>query len=300
MSLDAAAKTVRESVGPRLFLTNFVPTFAMVAMIAILIWAGAPAKAPQFTNAWKTAATLGIGQVIIAVVLISVLVLVLQPLQLPMMRLLEGYWPRWTARPGVWWQNRKRDRLAKQAKPDGDVQQAGRAGSRLRRRFPRGEMLPTALGNVLAAAESRAGHEYGYDAVVAWPRLYPVLDEQTRAVVDDRRNTLDGLVRISVSAFVTAAVSGGLLYRASWWLLIPVGLLVLSRVSYLAAVHAAGEYGESLKVAFDLNRFALLARLHLELPADQRAERKLAEDLSLMWRQGPGEFTYHHPEQADD
>lgn len=304
MSLDAAARTVRESIGPRLFLTGFVPAFAMAALITVLVWAGAPTESPQFSAAWKTAASLGIGQVIIAVVVLSVVVLVLQPLQLPMVRLLEGYWPRWLGRPGRCWAAFRRRRLAAKAEPNSDeeteIQRAGRAGTLLRRRFPSDDVLPTALGNVLAAAEARAGREYGYDAVVVWPRLYPVLDEQMRAVVDDRRNTLDVLVRISVTAFFTAVVTAVLLFRAGWWLLIPAGFLVLSRIAYRGAVHAAGEYGESLRAAFDLTRFDLLRRLHLKLPDTQRDERALADKLSVMWRQGPGDLTYYHRERPDD
>ncbi len=54
--------------------------------------------------------------------------------------------------------------------------------------LPAPELLrPTLPGNVLAAVESRAGEPYGLDAVVAWPRLYPLLGEGVKAVVDDRR-----------------------------------------------------------------------------------------------------------------
>jgi hypothetical protein len=39
------------------------------------------------------------------------------------------------------------------------------------------EMLtvtPPGLGNVLAAMEDGAGRTYGLDAVIVWPRLYPL------------------------------------------------------------------------------------------------------------------------------
>ena len=41
----------------------------------------------------------------------------------------------------------------------------------------------TGLGNALAAMEDSAGAAYGLDAVVAWPRLYPLLGDKVRAVV---------------------------------------------------------------------------------------------------------------------
>jgi hypothetical protein len=48
---------------------------------------------------------------------------------------------------------------------------------------------------------------YGLDAVTAWPRLYPVLGEQCRTLVDDRRDTLDASVRLAATMAVTALAS---------------------------------------------------------------------------------------------
>jgi len=65
-------------------------------------------------------------------------------------------------------------------------------------------LQPTKLGNVLAAMQDSAGRPYGFDAVTAWPRLYPVLSEQCRTLVDDRRDTLDASVRLAATMTVTA------------------------------------------------------------------------------------------------
>jgi hypothetical protein len=134
--------------------------------------------------------------------------------------------------------------------------------------------------------EEQAGREYGWDAVVVWPRLYPVLSEPTRVIVDDRRNTLDATARLSATAIVTALATAGLLVQSGWWLLLTVVPLGVAVLSYAGTVQAAISYGEAVCVAFDLHRFDLLDRLHLPLPSDQTAERQIAEDLSAMWRQG--------------
>jgi hypothetical protein len=65
---------------------------------------------------------------------------------------------------------------------------AGVAGLKLRQRFPIPDHLvkATRLGNLLAATEDRAGRDYGLDAVVAWPRLYPLLGAEIKVIVDDR------------------------------------------------------------------------------------------------------------------
>jgi hypothetical protein len=144
-------------------------------------------------------------------------------------------------------QKNRRDRLARAAHlpPGADltseaIQRAGAAGYQLRRRFPLPDHLlqPTALGNVLAAMQDTAGRAYGLDAVTAWPRLYPVLGDQCRTLVDDRRDTLDASVRLG----------------AGWWTalgLIPLGVAALA---CNAAVQAALAYAETVHVAFDLHR----------------------------------------------
>lgn len=187
--------------------------------------------------------------VALAVALLAVL---LQPLQFAMMNVAQGSWPPWPGtRWALRWQQRRRNRLAEAARlpagpelTDAVVQRAGAAGQQLRRRFPKPDHLlqPTALGNVLAAMHESAGRAYGLDAVTAWPRLYPVLGEQARSLVDDRRDTLDGAVRMAATMAVTAIASLLLLACSGWWVLlfsIPAGITVLA---YNAAVQAALAY----------------------------------------------------------
>lgn len=309
MSVEGAARTTRDLLGPRLFLVGYLPTFAAGALLLVLGLARVPGGL-RFAEAWRVATTLTLGQVLLGLLVLTVLVVLLHPLQLPMIRLLEGYWPRWAERLrrfGCRRQAQRRHRLAAAAKfpatddPAADdpaiVQRVGQAGARLRSAFPLANepLLPTALGNALTAAESRAGREYGFDGVVAWPRLYPVLGEQVRAVVGDRRDGLDGAARFSVTMVVTAVLTVPVLAGAGWWLLLTLVPLALARIAYRGAVHAAVAYGEAVRIAFDLHRFDLLRRLHLPLPTDQDTERAVNELLCTMWRQDSSlRLTYHH------
>jgi hypothetical protein len=148
---------------------------------------------------------------------------------------------------------------------------------------------------VLAAAERRAGAEYGWDAVVAWPRLYPILTDQVRAVVDARRDTLDASARLTITATLTAVASTALLCRTGWWLLIALIPLATGWLAYTGTIQSALAYGEALTVAFDLCRFDLIKALHLPPPNDLPAERDLANTLCLQWRQGVSpQHSYHH------
>jgi hypothetical protein len=175
---------------------------------------------------------------------------------------------------------------------------AGIAGAQLSRRYPEVDQVrATALGNALAAAEQRAGANYGWDAVTAWPRVYPVLTDPIRAVVDARRDVLDSSARVALTGVLTAVASGVLLMRSGWWSLLALIPLAVGWLAYLGAVRAAIAYGEAIAVAFDLCRFTLLTALHLPLPPNRDVERRLSEGLCLEWRQGvqlPDEY-FHGP-----
>lgn len=298
------------TLGNRFFVVHYLPTYAAALFLLILVWAGAPGPVLDFNRAWRTAATLGLGQTLLLAVAVTLVALATQPLQLVITRVFEGYWPRWLEPVAA---KRRRSfsnvhhTLETESAVHGDppspvqAQTAGVAGARLRTFFPPPDRIrPTRLGNVLAAAEYAAGSDYGWDAVVAWPRLYPLLGEKVRAVVDDRRTALDSMVRLSAVTAVTAAASLGLLCESGWWIAlagIPAALSVVARVS---ALHAAIAYGEAIRSAFDLHRFDLLQALHLPLPPDGETERHTSAALCLQWRQSEAmpATAYHHP-QAD-
>jgi len=295
----------------RFFLVAHLPTYAAAAYLLVLCWAGAPGADLRFRDAWRTAAGLGAGEILLLLIAVTLAALVLHPLQLPLVRLLEGFWPRWCgalARAGLRRQRRilrryrRAAELSRDTPPDAEgVRRAGLADTELRRRFPaRGELLrPTRLGNALAALEDRAGAPYGWDAPVAWPRLYPLLSVQVRAVVDDRRDLLDAMCRLAATAAACAVASLALLARADGWALLSAVPLGLAWLAYGSAVHAAYAYAEAVRLAFDLERFALYPALHIERPADLPAERALNEELSTFWRQGEDPSrAYTHPEET--
>ncbi len=229
-----------------------------------------------------------------------------------LVRIIEGYWPAWLeplTRALLWRQRRRLAKLASvaaiTAADERDAQaiiSAGIASTRQRQLYPAAasDVRPTALGNVLTAMEGRASAEYGWDAVVAWPRLYPVLGEPVRAVVNDRRNTMDAAARLAAVAAAAGLVTAALLAQSGWWLLLALAPLAVGWLAYQAAVQAALAYSEAVDVAFDLHRFDLLKALHLDLPADRSAEREMAEALSDLWRQGkPVALEYHHDGQKE-
>ncbi|MDI2132797.1 hypothetical protein [Yinghuangia seranimata] len=314
MKLDGALQPPSAlGAGRRVFLVGYLPTYAALLFLLTLAWAGARAWRPpvrgglHFTDAWETAAQLGVGEVLAIALAVTLIAVVSQPLQLAMVRLLEGDWP--SRRATEWARNRQIARRrplvdaaelpAPGAAPptDAEVQAAGHAGAELRRRYPLPDHLvrATALGNALTAAEDTAGSWYGLDAVVAWPRLYPVLGDAVRAVVDDQRDRLDAAARMAVTMAVTTVATVVLLIRTEWWLLLALVPAVLAVAAYHGAVHMARAYGQSIHVAFDLHRFDMLQALGVPRQASVAAERTWNRRLCDLWRQGvplPDDFRY--------
>jgi hypothetical protein len=290
-------------IGTRFALVGLLPGAVLALLVLALVWSGAPGDAPDVDRVLDHARDLdgwAGGLLFLALVVAA---LMLQPLQLGLVRALEGYWPAPVRALALGRQRRRRDALAAAAAPRAQMPTAAEltamadAESRLRRLFGSDPdwLLPTRLGNALRAAETRAGEPYGLDAVVAWPRLYPLLPDGVRALVDDQRDALDLAARFCVIFATAAAVSLALLATHGWWLLVPAACLLLAWLSYRGAIAAAIAYGEGIRAAIDLHRFDLLGALHLPLPATLEQERAVNEQLSLFLRQSwPVDLVYEH------
>jgi hypothetical protein len=284
-----------KDLGVRFRLVGLLPTAALGLFIVALVWSGAPGQAPDPDRIATRLDDLAGWEGVLAVLLLLVVSLILEPLQLSLVRLLEGYWGdarvgRLLAAPGKALHRSRRARLdTKQQRrgtaPDERLGEREAAARRLRRYPPPTAMLPTLLGNTLRAAEFRAGSRYGLDAVVLWPRLYPLLSDRVTAILDDLRDQLDLAARFCAVFIVGTGVSAALLARHGWWLTVPAVTLVLAWLSYRGAVAAAIAYGEAIEAAFDLHRFDLLRALHLPLPSDLITEVRENQQLTRFLHQ---------------
>ena len=281
-------------LGPRASFVGVLPTATLAVYLGGLLAAGAPAHAPEPGLLWVRASELSATEGGVLAIALVVVTVVTQPLQLPLVRLLEGY-----AMPRRLAERRRRTYRERRAALDaqqtssspppagaaagGSDSDALRAAWWLRRDYPpAGRVQPTRLGNVLRAAEHRAGAPYGLDGVVAWPRLYPLLGDQVRAIVDDRRLQLDVAARFCATFTVAAVASAALLAPHGWWLALAPACLGLAAASYAAAVAAAHGYGESLDAAFDLHHLDLYRSLGLPVPESTAAEREAARALGAL------------------
>lgn len=200
-------------------------------------------------------------------------------LSMPTLRLLEGYWPKWLAEP----RRRLVTRISERRKEDANrlrdlrLREEAELGSedyselvaldRRLRRIPilEHQLMPTRLGNVLRAAESRPVRKYGLDSVVCWPHLWLLLQDSTRGEI--------GAARARLDRCAAAVVWGVLLMVWTAWTTwaIPLAAIVVV-IAYTGAVRAALTYADLVEAAWDLNRFALYHSLRWPLPANPSAE----------------------------
>lgn len=229
-------------------------------------------------------------------------------LQRPVLRLLEGYWPgpfrglrfrlarwrakrlakketRWQALADVPPERRSAEQQSEYADLDAELAHYPVDSRRL---------MPTALGNLLRSAEEYPQVRYGLGMSVCWPRMWLVVPKETRETLAQAQQQLNSAVR---------CFTWGALFVVwtpfAWWA--TLGALLVSAAAYWAALQAVGAYGDLLRSAFDLHRFALYEQAHWPLPPSPAGEETYGEAFSAyLFRgavSGDVRFTHHGEEQ---
>jgi ABC-type multidrug transport system fused ATPase/permease subunit len=309
MSVEEAVSGGVKELGLRFNLIGLLPTAALVLFVVALIGTGGASGAPDLS---KLPAELSATRIIQLLLLVLIVSLVAHPLQLSLVRILEGYaWETSTlgdalSAIGVELHRRRLEQLQNLAyrtarTPEARRQRQG-ALERARAYYPEhpNHLLPTRLGNALRAAEDRAGQRYGLDTNAMMPRLYPFLSTTLTEALTGQRNQLDVAVRLCTVLVLGTGISAVLLLGDDWWMTVPLATGLLAWIAYRAAVQAAVSYGRLLYVAFDLHRFDMLRGLHYRLP-DRDSELTFNQALSRFLRGDirnlPAEFPYEHPDE---
>ncbi len=209
-------------------------------------------------------------------------------LQLPALRLLEGYWP-WPLRRLRFSLARaltkkrlqkKEARWQELAAIESQARSAAQASAYARldaelARYPVDprHLLPTRVGNVLRAAEEYPQTHYGLAAGVFWPRLWQVIPEEPREALVQARHNLDSTVRLFVWGVLFAVWTVW-----AWWAALVA--VVVAFAAYWRMCHTAGVYGDLLRATFDLHRFALYEAARWPPPEDTRTEWEHGEQFT--------------------
>jgi hypothetical protein len=235
------------------------------------------------TGASQIAALLG------ALVVVAASALIVQRLTTPFLRLFEGYWPgylhgltvrrrehalRHKRADETAWRQLKRDTDGTEPTADQRAKLARLENRRRRRPVRDSEMLPTRIGNILRAAETRPFHRYGLDAVIVWPRLWLVLPDASRQELTAARSSLDN----SVAAVIWGV--GFLSFTSLAWWAAPVGIAVAVSALVWWVPARAEVFADLIEGAYDLYRGSLYQQLRWPLPDNPAAEHDTGAKLT--------------------
>jgi hypothetical protein len=222
--------------------------------------------------------------------------LVVDRLTQPALRMLEGYWPRRLAPL----RRRLVGRIAAQSAVDAEAWQQlaptvfddpakatadelmefARVDQRLRRRpSAANRLMPTRIGNILRASETRPYDKYGLDAVVAWSRLWLLLPDATRQELVAARGGLNSAVAAAVWGVMFCAF-------AAWTpFAVPVGLIVAACAVQWWVPSRAAIFGDLVEASYDVHCMALYDHLRWPLPGNPAEEHEEGQRLTTyLWR----------------
>jgi hypothetical protein len=303
--MTSIVQSISGQFSKSLILGTFFPVATFTTLALFLLGPFVPINWP-FRDPLQDLDT----QSIIAVsVLTVVLTGVLFNLNIPVIRLFEGYlWqdtPLGQKRTAYYQERVKavtdwRTRLAAlrtKLSYDGSPQQAvieefTRLDRMLNTELPGvTPVAPTRLGNIVASFEQYAARQYGIAGVTLWPRLIGVLDKEYASSIESDKSSFDFMVNAALLSLLLALIilGAGVTFGSpllSWgvgllWLIEIAGFLLLAYVFYLASLGRAAAWGAMVKGSFDLYRWTLLEQIgYKEGPTTKRRERQLWEDIS--------------------
>ncbi|MEU9783623.1 hypothetical protein AB0H92_22110 [Streptomyces phaeochromogenes] len=302
------------AVNTRGQLRRQVPAAAIVFLIAALLASGAPARSPSPGRVLRWAEGLKGVELTLLVLTVAAVSLFLQPVLNYIADVLKGASPspgsrlsrllnplRYRRRREIEYQRQRLQELASRihggdstSEETAEFSALDVALSRWPARYE--YVLPTALGNLLAAVDDYPELRYGMDVRVTLPRLRSVAPPEVNKQLDDQLDDLQFSIELAAALILGAGASACLLASHPLWLLLPICVLLLAWLAYRNALAAGVQYGEGVRVLFDLYRFRLYEALRMQLPDGVEAEKEANKEMTLwLWRGFDPGISYHHP-----
>jgi hypothetical protein len=151
-------------------------------------------------------------------------------------------------------------------------------------------LLPTRFGNVIRCFERYPEVAYSIDAITLWPRLVAKIEPGFASTIDEAKTSVDfmvnssflctmsGLAVVLIGAFARTPLSLAWFTYFGWRSALFLGLAVMF---YRFAIGRAKAWGEQVKSAFDLYRFDLLKSLgYQQQPTTYFEEKALWDRVS--------------------
>ena len=279
----------------RFFLNAFLPCFIFWGLL-IATWYAGRGELAAAAKRWASRDTsIQLVQAGALLAWVTLFASVLESNSTSILRFFEGYWSfpfvaKHLKRIGSGWHQQKLKSLAERMHED------TAAYEEIYLKYPlpdqNAEVMPTLLGNILKNAELYPRDRYGLDAVLFWPKLYPLFPSQFAEDIAQLRGNLDTMLLVTILAATFSVFSSGylLVVRAPWWLFVICfgGGVVTAFTSYRGAMGAVMPYAEQIKTAFDLYRNDLLQKMRIRLPNNLDEEKDRWQELGfLVYRLGP-------------
>lgn len=321
-----AGTGVANSIGRYFSVVSFIPSSLYVLFVYLLAASGSWHHPPDWNRAFVSLGHLGVDGIALLTFIGVGLGIFIHPIQFAIVQFFEGYWgtrsiPQTIRHQRIVRYQRlcerlNRDRSSTQIQLDSwkraglkttlsaraPVRSRRDEADRVRYMFPANldEVMPTRLGNILRRAESKAGSQYGIEALQVVPQLLLIAPANHIDYVNDQRSQLDLAVRMTFISALAAVTAIIFLWPDGAWVLIALIPYGLAYLSYRGSIVAAGHYGAALETLITLNRFALYEQLHMHLPASTKREREANAALNALLRYKPHKtIDYEHPATGD-
>ncbi|MEH1819224.1 MAG: hypothetical protein V7L31_09140 [Nostoc sp.] len=288
-----------ESLGGKLaenWAANILTPAFVFWIGGLLAWVWRFGRKPLEDWLKQQSESLLIAVMVSGLLIIAVSGFVVQRFDLFILRFLEGYWPNWLSPllflRGWMIQQKKHDFKRKENRwqtlankkdkqiTDEELEEYVTLDGQLMQ-FPSqlNRLMPTKLGNILRASESRPSDKYGLDAVICWSRLWLLLPDGVKKELQEARSNLNTAARFWLWSllFIVWTVW-------AWWA-IPAAFLG-AIFAYYWAVDAASVYCNLLESAFDLYRLELYKSLRWRIPINPKQEKELGQQLTIYLLRG--------------
>lgn len=255
----------------------YLPSGLVVSLFAFFIFPAIGEKPPfsDVTNLDTTQRTFALLGIALA------LATLLNSLQTPLYRLLEGYvWPARLQERRIVAQRAAKQRAATHAAGKTGLMRLLSLETRYER-FPVGDdqIAPTRLGNAIRRFEEYGYERYGLDSQLLWEELWACAPEAVTAEIDRAQAKTDFFVCLTylsalfaAATLTTAAIAGEGGVHFWIWALLAAGSCILW---YRLAILTTDNWAYNVKALVNLGRVGLAEKLGLELPQKLGEERRM-------------------------
>jgi len=218
------------------------------------------------------------------VFLAAVLGIVLNAVQTPMYKVLEGYW-LW---PGPIKRKRKERHAELREEEMGKAEKNPALWGSIRYPSPPIDVLPTALGNAIRRFETYSADRYKLDSI----RLFHHLAASAPAYIQQAYERARTNVDFAVCLLWTSSVAGlGSLAAWPWFTesrlhAFAIVAAVAAVLAYRLAVVSTDEWGATMRAMVDMGRKGAAEVFGLKVPTDLNDEREMWSYVNLFAR-GP-------------